>query len=292
MNFQWVSDSISFLCLLFLFLIYSKNSPLDYSGAKKEVLPRLNYWGDTCPGCPPESTPMVLCLFYLQHWDRNLIRKTSSETTLVTLVWLQRREESLSSEEHLAKRIEMVNAFGDAEMCIMSFRTALIIGVDFGGNPGTSLPIIEKCPCFHQLSPPFPPYFHGFYGSDMSLCNHWPFALEPTPSFYAIHFINWWAKCLFSFSQDCSLALEALLIGLQEVLYKCIDTTQYNTIQYFGLPYQYFWQVYASVLDVNNVDPKNKKVNKRVNKRLIQNVDFKYAKLFNRWKNARVKLLS
>src|SRR6218665_1484613 len=29
------------------------------------------------------------------------------------------------------------------------------------------------------------------YGSDTSLCNHWPFALEPTPSFYAIHLINW-----------------------------------------------------------------------------------------------------
>src|SRR6218665_3189932 len=23
------------------------------------------------------------------------------------------------------------------------------------------------------------------------LCNHWPFNLEPTPSFYVIHFINW-----------------------------------------------------------------------------------------------------
>ena len=60
-----------------------------------------------------------------------------------------------------------------------------------------------------------------FYGSDTSLCNHWPFALEPTPSFlfYSILFTNWWAKCLFSFSQDCSLlsgslALEALLIGV------------------------------------------------------------------------------
>src|SRR6218665_4028618 len=58
-----------------------------------------------------------------------------------------------------------------------------------------------------------------FYGSDTSLCNHWPFALEPTPSFYSIHFINWCAKCVFSFSQDCfllsgSLALEALLIGV------------------------------------------------------------------------------
>ena len=58
-----------------------------------------------------------------------------------------------------------------------------------------------------------------FYGSDTSLCNHWPFALEPTPSFYSIHFTNWLAKCLFSFSQDCSLlsgslALEALLIGV------------------------------------------------------------------------------
>ena len=37
--------------------------------------------------------------------------------------------------------------------------------------------------------------------------------------FYAIHSISWWAKCLFSFSQDCSLlsesiALEALQIGV------------------------------------------------------------------------------
>jgi len=39
------------------------------------------------------------------------------------------------------------------------------------------------------------------------------------PSFYAIYFINWRAKCLFSFSEDCSFlsgsfALEALLIGV------------------------------------------------------------------------------
>ena len=34
------------------------------------------------------------------------------------------------------------------------------------------------------------PASEDFYGSDTSLCNHWPFALEPTPSFYAIHFIN------------------------------------------------------------------------------------------------------
>src|SRR6218665_2802157 len=41
----------------------------------------------------------------------------------------------------------------------------------------------------------------------------------PTPSFYSIHFINWCAKGIFSFSQDCfllsgSLALKALLIGV------------------------------------------------------------------------------
>src|SRR6218665_495185 len=51
------------------------------------------------------------------------------------------------------------------------------------------------------------------------LCNHWPYALEPTPSFDTIHFINWSAKCLFSFAPDCSLlsgslTLEALLIGV------------------------------------------------------------------------------
>ena len=47
----------------------------------------------------------------------------------------------------------------------------------------------------------------------------WPCALEPTPSFYTIHFISRGAKYLFSFSQDCSLlsvslTLEALLIGV------------------------------------------------------------------------------
>ena len=51
------------------------------------------------------------------------------------------------------------------------------------------------------------------------------FNLEPTPSFYVIHFINWLAKCLFSYSKYCShlsgsLALEALLIGVHcEQLY-------------------------------------------------------------------------
>jgi len=49
------------------------------------------------------------------------------------------------------------------------------------------------------------PSSEDFYGSDTSFCNHWPFALEPTPSFYSIYFINWWAKCLFSLSQNCSL---------------------------------------------------------------------------------------
>ena len=65
----------------------------------------------------------------------------------------------------------------------------------------------------------FCPASENFYGSDTGLRNYWPCALEPTPSFYTIHFINWWTKCLFSFSQDCSilsgsLALEALLIGV------------------------------------------------------------------------------
>jgi len=46
------------------------------------------------------------------------------------------------------------------------------------------------------------------------------YALEPTPSFDPITFINRSAKCLFSFSQNGSvlfagsLALEALLIGV------------------------------------------------------------------------------
>ena len=75
-----------------------------------------------------------------------------------------------------------------------------------------------------------------FYGSDTSLCNHWPFALEQTPSFYAIHFINWWAKCLFRslktalFSLGLSHWKRFWLVALQEALYKCIDTRQYNNV--------------------------------------------------------------
>jgi len=46
--------------------------------------------------------------------------------------------------------------------------------------------------------------------------------------------VDWWAKCLLSFSQDCSLlsgslTLEELLIGVHcEKRYKCIDTIQYK----------------------------------------------------------------
>ena len=53
------------------------------------------------------------------------------------------------------------------------------------------------------------PASEDFHGSDTSLCNYWPFALEPTPSFYVIHFINWWAKCLF-----CSLKTALFSLGL------------------------------------------------------------------------------
>src|SRR6218665_2585847 len=80
------------------------------------------------------------------------------------------------------------------------------------------------------------PASENFYGSDTSLCNHWPFALEPTASFYSIHFINWCAKCVFSFSQDCfllsgSLALEALLIGVHSKKRYINIQIQYNAIQ-------------------------------------------------------------
>jgi len=44
-----------------------------------------------------------------------------------------------------------------------------------------------------------------------------------------MNFINWWAKCRFSFSQDCSLLSGVSRTGsasdwcaLQEALYKCI----------------------------------------------------------------------
>src|SRR6218665_2199192 len=63
----------------------------------------------------------------------------------------------------------------------------------------------------------FVPQSECLYGSDTGLRNHWPCALEPTPSFYAIHFISCRrAKCLFSFSQDCSLLSGSLaLSGVQ-----------------------------------------------------------------------------
>src|SRR6218665_3485163 len=60
-------------------------------------------------------------------------------------------------------------------------------------------------------------------------------AHHPTPSFYSIHFINWCAKCVFSFSQDCfllsgSLSLEALLIGVHCKKRYVNLYIQYNTI--------------------------------------------------------------
>src|SRR6218665_112516 len=70
-----------------------------------------------------------------------------------------------------------------------------------------------------------------FYGSDTSLCNHWPFALEPTPSFYSIYFINWLSQVplfvlsrLFSSLWVSRTGSASDWCALQEALYKCIDT--------------------------------------------------------------------
>jgi len=89
-------------------------------------------------------------------------------------------------------------------------------------------PVIEG----EMKQSPFPPQCI----TDTSLCNHWPFALEPTPSFYSINFINWWAKCLFFVLSRLPSSLWVSRTGsasywcaLQEALYKCIDTIQYNT---------------------------------------------------------------
>ena len=71
-----------------------------------------------------------------------------------------------------------------------------------------------------------------FYGSGTNLCNHWPFALEPTPSFDTIHFINWWAKCLFSFSLGLSHWKRFWLVCTARSAILCIDTIQYNTLKY------------------------------------------------------------
>jgi len=107
-------------------------------------------------------------------------------------------------------------------------------------------PLAFLCHLSSSATLTWPPWFlcptsEDFYGSDTGLCNHWAFALEPTPSFYVIHFINWWAKCLFPFSQDCSFLSQTLWVSrtvsasgwcaLQEALCKCIDTVQYNDIK-------------------------------------------------------------
>jgi len=38
---------------------------------------------------------------------------------------------------------------------------AVVIGIDFGRQPGRMPPIIEKRPCFHQLLSPFSPQYFG-----------------------------------------------------------------------------------------------------------------------------------
>jgi len=60
--------------------------------------------------------------------------------------------------------------------------------------------------------------------------------LEPTPSFYAIHFINWWAKCLFVLLRLLSslwvsrTGSASHWCALQEALYALNECTgQYNT---------------------------------------------------------------
>ena len=88
-----------------------------------------------------------------------------------------------------------------------------------------------------KLSPSPSTTVVDFYGSGTSLCNHWPFALEPTPSFYTIHFINWWAKVpLFVLSRLLSSPWVSCTVSasdwcaLQEALYTCIDIIQNNTM--------------------------------------------------------------
>jgi len=76
------------------------------------------------------------------------------------------------------------------------------------------------------------------YGIRICGTIHLAHHLGTNSPFDAIHFINWWAKCLFSFSQDCCLLSGSLAshtgsasdwCSLQEALYKCIDTMQCNT---------------------------------------------------------------
>src|SRR5688572_15536387 len=47
-------------------------------------------------------------------------------------------------------------------------------------------------------------------------CLHWPCTMEPASSFDTFLFINWWAKCLFSLSEDLFLfsGSFALAIGV------------------------------------------------------------------------------
>src|SRR6218665_1195637 len=85
------------------------------------------------------------------------------------------------------------------------------------------------------------PASEEFYGSDTSLCNHWPCALEPTHSFDTIHFYLLTGErsaCFRSlktalFSRGLShLKRFCLVCTARSAIYKCIDTIQYNTLQY------------------------------------------------------------
>ena len=64
--------------------------------------------------------------------------------------------------------------------------------------------------------------------------HYWFCTIESAPSIDTLVIINWWGKCYFrALTQDNCLLSGSLALdwcALQEALYKCIDTIQYNTI--------------------------------------------------------------
>src|SRR6218665_576354 len=80
---------------------------------------------------------------------------------------------------------------------------------------------------------------NDFYGSDSSLCNHWPFALEQTPSFDTLlprlvsQVPNFVLSRLLSSLYVSRTGSASDWCTLQVALYKCTYTLKYHTIHVF-----------------------------------------------------------
>ena len=138
----------------------------------------------TCPGCPPKVYAYDVQMGQLklqQQWDSCCLSFASLHNKRI--IW------------------------SSSQVFTWPYSPAFLCHLSPSATP--TWPSCSLCPTSED-----------YYGSDMSLCNHWPYALEPIPSFDIVHFINWSAKCLFSFSQNCSLLSGSLALERFGVHYK------------------------------------------------------------------------